>query len=179
MTIGWAERRAQELLAGLPRRLTHVEAVARRAASAATIADDAELLVCAAWLHDIGYSEAIGKSGFHPVDGASYLRDVGASERLCGLVAHHSAARIEARRRGIEIDWPDEQSALRDALWWADMTTTPDGGVTPVQQRIEEVQQRYGSAHVVANSVAEASPELLAAAARTEQRIADAAAQLK
>jgi hypothetical protein len=33
--------------------------------------------VAAAWLHDIGYAPAIAESGtgFHPLDGARYLRD--------------------------------------------------------------------------------------------------------
>ncbi len=73
------------------------------------------------------------------------------------------------------IDWADERTALRDALWWADMTTTPTGGITDVSSRIEEVLQRYGPDHVVARSVLESRSELLAAAERTEQMIFDQA----
>lgn len=167
----WAQRIARELLSTLPRRVAHVEGVARRAAEAASAVSDPGLLVVAAWLHDIGYAPTLVKSGFHPVDGAQYLQQIGAGERLCGLVANHSCAHVEARRRGIPIEWADEESAERDALWWADMTTTPDGDVTTVSARIAEVQERYGREHVVSLSVSEAGPDLLAAAARTEERI--------
>jgi len=32
-----------------------------------------EVLIMAGWLHDIGYSTAIGHTRFHPLDGAVYL----------------------------------------------------------------------------------------------------------
>ncbi|MFE2961838.1 HD domain-containing protein [Nocardia tengchongensis] len=167
--VAWARHLAQAHLASaLPQRWHHVLGVVQRAESAARVVDDPDLLVAAAWLHDIGYAPDICATGLHPVDGAKFLRQQGADDRLCGLVAHHSCARVEARNRGISIDWPDEQSPLRDALWWADMTTTPSGELTAVESRIAEVRERYGPGHVVAKSVSEAAPELLAAAARTE-----------
>jgi hypothetical protein len=167
----WAERIARRYLAALPRRLAHVEGVARQAESAGDVTDVPELLVVSAWLHDIGYAPDIARTGFHPVDGADFLRASGVDERLCALVANHSCACVEARRRGVVIEWADEESAVRDALWWADMTTTPTGEVTTVRERIVEVHSRYGPEHVVAQSVAEAAPELIAAADRTERRL--------
>ncbi|MFG3617440.1 HD domain-containing protein [Nocardia sp. NPDC047654] len=162
---------ARRYLVSLPRRLAHVEGVARQAVRAAAVVDDPDLLVRAAWLHDIGYAPALMRLGFHPVDGAEFLRGRGVDDRLCALVAHHSCACIEARRRGVILEWPDEESALRDALWWADMTTTPEGDVTSVRERIAEVRERYGPEHVVSQSVAEAAPHLIAAAERTEWRM--------
>ncbi|MGK8501324.1 HD domain-containing protein [Nocardia asiatica] len=170
-SVAWAQQLARRYLTSLPRRLAHVEGVARQAAHAAAVADDPDLLVTAAWLHDIGYAPALARIGFHPVDGAEFLRGRGVDDRLCALVANHSCACIEARRRGLAIEWPDEESALRDALWWADMTTTPAGDVTSVRERIAEVQERYGPEHVVSQSVAEAAPHLIAAADRTERRM--------
>ncbi|MFI2473892.1 HD domain-containing protein [Nocardia xishanensis] len=176
---GWAEQLAQSCLAELPQRWRHVQGVVRQAERAADTVDDPDLLITAAWVHDIGYSPEAVQSGCHAVDGAAFLRDRGAPDRLCALVAHHSCARVEAHYRGVPIAWPDERTPLRDALWWADMTTTPTGGATSVEERIAEVRARYGSGHVVADSVAEAAPYLIEAVARTEQRIADAAAQVK
>lgn len=152
----------------LPRRLQHVEGVARRAAEAAGAVDDPEVLVAAAWLHDIGYGADLATTGFHPVDGAEFLRAQGAPHRLCALVANHSCACVEGRRRGIPVGWVGELTPLRDALWWADMTTTPTGEPTSVRSRIAEVLARYGPDHVVSASVAEAAPQLVAAAERTE-----------
>ena len=68
----WAEALAERYLSqALPRRWAHVQAVAGRAASAAdALGDDADLLVCAAWLHDIGYAPSVADTGFHSLDGA-------------------------------------------------------------------------------------------------------------
>ncbi|MFD8249778.1 HD domain-containing protein [Nocardia sp. NPDC059691] len=170
-TVAWAEQLARRYLASLPRRLAHVEGVARQASCAAAVVDDPSLLVAAAWLHDVGYAPALKRIGFHPVDGAEFLRERGFGDRLCGLVANHSCACVEARRRGMSIGWPDEETALRDALWWADMTTTPTGEVTGVRERISEVEERYGPDHVVSQSVTEAAPHLIGAADRTETRL--------
>ncbi|WP_406272485.1 HD domain-containing protein [Nocardia sp. NBC_00881] len=167
--VAWAARLAQESLDGMSRRWQHVQGVARHAKQAVDVVDDADLLLVAAWLHDIGYAPSIRRTGFHPVDGAEFLRQQGAPTRLCALVANHSCARVEARNRDIEIDWSDEQTALRDALWWADMTTTPTGETTDVRSRVAEVRERYGPDHVVSKSLDEAAPELIEAAERTEK----------
>ena len=71
------------------------------------IGPDADLLVVAAWLHDIGYAAPLVDTGFRPTDGARYLRRVGVDERLCGLVAHHSAARYDAKLRNLGADVAD------------------------------------------------------------------------
>jgi hypothetical protein len=67
----------------------------------------------------------------------------------------------------------DEKTALRDALWWADMTTTPDGRPTNIHDRIEEIQKRYGPEDLVTFFIRQAKPELMAAVERTEQRMRD------
>ncbi|MGW6728619.1 HD domain-containing protein [Nocardia sp. NPDC055029] len=165
--VVWAEEVARVCLRDLPRRLQHVEGVARRAATVADAVDDPALLVAAAWLHDIGYSAQLATTGFHPVDGAEFLRTEGAPHRLCALVTNHSCACVEARRRGIPLLWEDEP-ALRDALRWADMSTRQAGEPTDVRSRIAEVLERYGPDHVVSASVAESAPQLVAAVERTQ-----------
>ena len=73
-----AEDLAEPMLAAsLPRRWRHVRSVARRArwvAKQLSLSDD---LVAAAWLHDIGYAPELVVTGFHPLDGARYLRREG------------------------------------------------------------------------------------------------------
>lgn len=136
--------------------------------------DDRDVLVSAAILHDLGYASRFSFTGFHPLDGAVYLRKINAPARLCALVAHHSCAYLEAELRGLSAElsqWQDEQTSLRDALWWADMTTTPDGEPTNVHDRIEEIQKRYGPEDLVTFFIRQAKPELVAAAERTEERL--------
>ncbi|MCX2948139.1 HD domain-containing protein [Lentzea sp. NEAU-D7] len=168
---------ARNLLSGvLPQRWEHVQGVALRAREAAPLFEslEGELLVSAAVLHDIGYSPDIAVTGFHPLDGAAFLSSNGVDRRLCALVAHHSCAYREAELRGLSAKlagWTDEATALRDALWWADMTTTPSGKTTNVHDRIEEIQKRYGPEDLVTFFVRQAKPELVAAVERTERRL--------
>ncbi|WP_090066330.1 HD domain-containing protein [Lentzea flaviverrucosa] len=164
------------LKSDLPQRWQHVQGVAAksRAAGHLFLDDERSLLIAAALLHDIGYSPKIANSGFHPLDGALFLKSIGAPRRLCALVAHHSCAHQEAELRGMSAElaeWSDEGTSLRDALWWADMTTTPDGVSTNVHDRIEEIQERYGPEHVVAFFIRQARTEIVAAVERTEERL--------
>ena len=172
----------QYLAKPLPRRWVHVRAVAARAAAiSCVVPDDRDLIVSAAWLHDIGYAPPLVRVGFHPLDGARCLRDLGAEPRLSRLVAHHSGAAIEAEVRGLgdglNAEFPQERSSAADALWYADLTTGPDGEVLTVEERLAEIEQRYGPGDVVTRFVDRARPELVAAVRRTEARLELAAAQ--
>lgn len=174
---GWAWSTAEQLLShDLPRRWVHVLGVGERAKMASPLftLSDADVLVSAALLHDIGYSPSIGDTGFHPLDGARFLRDEKIDKRVCALVAHHSCAYREAELRNLSgalAEWEDERGSLRDALWWADMTTSPDGEVTNVHDRIEEIQKRYGSEDLVTFFIRQAKSELVGAVERTEERL--------
>lgn len=175
--VEWARVRSEDLLSrSLPRRWVHVQGVASRSRRAALWFEetDRSLLEAAALLHDVGYSPAVCNSGFHPLDGARHLRQLDAPERLCALVAHHSCAYREAELRGLSgelTEWVDEETPLRDALWWADMTTSPDGVTVPFDERIKEIQERYGPQDLVTFFIRQAEPELRGAVERTEARL--------
>ncbi len=161
----------------LPRRWSHVQGVGRTAESIADlVGDDGQLLACAAWLHDIGYSPDASASGFHALDGARYLRDVEhADDRLCRLVARHSCAYIEALNRGLTgqlAEFPPIDGLTADALTYCDMTTTPDGGTTDVDFRLREIVDRYSDGDVVAESIKTAAPEVRAAVDRVTAALA-------
>ena len=67
---------------------------------------------------------------FHPLDGARYLRELGAPQRIVDLVAFHSSAWAEAQEFGVAdelAEFHDERTLTRDLLWYCDMTTGPDG----------------------------------------------------
>lgn len=166
----WAEELARKLLeVPLPRRWAHVQGVAARARTLAPILDhDAELLEAAAWLHDIGYSPYVADTGFHPLDGARYLRDVQhAEETVCRLVAQHTGAMIEAEERGLAdilaSEFEPASQYLGDALIYCDITTSPDGKQVTADQRLAEIQDRYGEGHLVSRSIRRATPQLLSA----------------
>ncbi|MFJ6772090.1 HD domain-containing protein [Kitasatospora sp. NPDC091257] len=173
----WAYDLAESLLStDLPRRWTHSKGVADRARTLAGIlGPDAELLESAAVLHDVGYSPRIVHTGFHPLDGARFLRSENVDERVVRLVAHHSCALLEAEERGLrhelEAEFPLEEPHLVDALIYCDMTTTPDGTLTTTPDRIAEIVGRYGPDSIVGRFIRRAEPEINAAARRVEVRL--------
>ena len=169
---------ARSLLAEpLPRRWAHTEGVAAQADRLAAVAgDDADLLTAAAWLHDVGYSPGLVKTGFHPLDGARYLRDVEhVDDRLCRLVAHHSCATIEAEERGLiaelVAEFPPEPDNLTEALIYCDMTTDPAGSLVDFDTRLDEIPRRYGPGDVVSRSMRRAAPAIRRAISHIEQRM--------
>jgi HD superfamily phosphodiesterase len=170
----WASELARTLLAEpLPRRWAHTQGVAAQAQTLAPIlGDDADLLVAAAWLHDIGYAPTLVDTGFHPLDGARYLRDnCHADPRLCRLVAHHSCAIIEAEERGLTrqlaAEFTPERDNLTQALIYCDMTTGPDGQSMTVYARLAEIRHRYGDNQEVGRFIRRAAPVLTAATRST------------
>jgi HD domain len=170
--VEWARDWAETLLKPLGNRWLHVQGVAAAASLVGRCLDsgDREQLVAAAYLHDIGYADPIAASGFHPLDGARFVRSLG-EERLAGLVAHHSEAHIEADERGLAhelAEFPLERSAVADALTYCDLTTGPAGARLPLGERLAEIVARYGDDHVVTRSVRRARPHLSGAVARTE-----------
>ena len=181
MPIGWLVVKVEQvrslasdyLAMDLPRRWLHVQGVARRAVQVApSLTVSGNTLVCAAWLHDIGYAPALAVTAFHPLDGARFLTETRASRRLAGLVAHHSCAALEAELRGMAdqvAEFDDEDGAVRDALWYCDITTSPDGDPVEATERIAEIKHRYGPGHLVTRFITLATPDLLAAVDRTEQ----------
>jgi hypothetical protein len=153
-----------------PARRRHSLAVGEKAARAAPVAAD-ELradLVTAATLDDIGYAHS--RLDLHPLDGASFLASEGFSAVVCHLVAHHSASTYEAEARGIDLAAYREFDSGRDDLgpahavvWWADLTTGPDGEDLSVEDRLDDIAARYPADHVVARNVATIRPVLVAA----------------
>ena len=95
---------------------------------------------------------------------------------LCRLVAHHSCAVIEAEERGLahvltrEFAPPPQQ--LADALTFCDMTTSPDGNMLPVEQRLAEILARYGPEHLVTRSITRSGPHIAAADATVARKLA-------
>jgi putative nucleotidyltransferase with HDIG domain len=167
---------AESLLSGLPERWCHTMAVAARAAQlATTVAEaDRDMLVAAAWLHDVGYGEAAVDTGFHPLDGARLLRREGWPHRLTCLVAHHSGADYVAAARGIlglTREFPHEHSPVSDALTYADQTTGPTGQPVTMAERMADMLRRHGPDSANARAQPLRERYLLAVAGRVEARL--------
>ncbi|WP_332261510.1 HD domain-containing protein [Micromonospora chokoriensis] len=153
-----------------------MQAVAAKAGRIAPLAEaDVEVAVAAAWLHDIGYAPDIVNTGMHALDGARWLLREGFSSRVAGLVAHHSCASYEADERGLaevlSSEFMREESPTSDVLWFADMTTGPDGQDLTVKERLAEIRERYGPEDLVSRFWARAEPALTDAVRRARGRM--------
>jgi predicted hydrolase (HD superfamily) len=165
-----AQALARSLLAAeLPVRWVHTQAVAAQARTLLpAFGGDTEVIESAAWLHDIGYAQALQRTGFHPLDGARYLRDLPFGDPdIWILVAHHSCASIEADERGLgdvlRAEFPatgGNVARLIAALTYCDMTAGSRGQPVSVDERITEILDRYGRGDVVYLAVKSAAPQL-------------------
>ncbi|MER5598009.1 HD domain-containing protein [Streptomyces sp. NPDC002265] len=182
----WAYELAGELLRdSLPRRWAHTQGVAACAQTLALlVGDDVGVLESAAVLHDVGYAPPLVDTGFHPLDGARYLRDThAADERVVRLVANHTYALLEAEERGLRDELADEFPLLNDpllvdALVYCDMTTTPDGRRTTPHERLKEILDRYGEDSVVGRFIRRAAPHIHASVDRVRAAAVEAGVEL-
>jgi hypothetical protein len=164
------------LLRGLADRAMHSRLAGLQAWRVRTTvpAADADLLVSAALLHDIGYAPALRQTGFHPIDGANFLLRLGAPTRLAALVAHHSEAHLLAAAHGLRPQlsrFHREEGPITDALTYADMTAGPRGVPMSVPDRLADIAARH--AHEDPQLVAARQarvPLLLAATERVRLR---------
>jgi HD superfamily phosphodiesterase len=172
----WAAAHAEALLGDADQRWDHIRGVASRAQelTARLELPDGDALVAAAYLHDVGYSPDLADSGFHPLDGARHLRELG-EERLARLVAHHGGADEEASLRGLadELDaFVAEDTLVARALDYCDLTVGPNCETMTPAERFDEVEARYGAEHIVTRGLRLAWPRL-------EGRLAEVAELLK
>ena len=172
--VAWSRSLARRYLDIPQFRMTrwrHVQAVAASATRVSPICGaDRDLVIAAAWLHDIGYSPRLVQTGFHPVDGALFLDGLGADSRIVSLVAHHSAAYAEAELRGLTshyLQWADSEGPATDVLWFADMTTSFTGEPVQFDGRVLDIRRRWGPDHTVTRAIEASAPRLRAAIART------------
>ena len=175
----WAAREGEIRLARLGSRWSHARGVAARAEEIAGAVDphDRPVLIAAAYLHDVGYAAELVVHGFHPLDGALWLRAQG-QVRLAGLVAHHTGAMFEASAHGLAdalAAFHDERSPVSDALAYSDLTTGPNGEPMSVAERLSEIERRYGPGSLVVRALEDASSALEAMIRRTEARLVSCA----
>jgi hypothetical protein len=171
-----AQAIAYELL-GDSERYRHSQGVAERARELSITVPEAEidLLISAAWLHDIGYAAPLRRTGFHPLDGAFGLAARGADTTLTRLVAHHSAARLVARAQGLQKEmavYAPLPGPTADALTAADQTIGPEGAAMTVEERMRDMLDRHGPDSPHARAHAVRGPQLFATAARVAARLA-------
>lgn len=175
--VAMAREQACRLLDGNSERARHSAGVAARAwtLSAAVSRTEVSVLVAAAWLHDIGYATALQDTGFHPLDGARYLRSTGWDPRICDLVAHHSGSRfvaaVNGQRAGL-AEFTFSVDPVTDALTAADQSIGTYGIPLTPHERMRDMLQRHGPNSPNARAHPLRSDYVSAASRRVEQRLA-------
>ncbi|MGH3260568.1 MAG: HD domain-containing protein [Trebonia sp.] len=136
------------MLEPLGARWRHTLGVVERAFEVASVLaeDDADVVVAAAYVHDVGYAPELSETGFHPLDGARFARGSGHG-RLAGLVAYHCSSEAEAIERGLRdelAEFEDERSGVSRALTYCDLTTDAEGRRVDPAERLRGIRERYG-----------------------------------
>jgi hypothetical protein len=178
-TVLRARAIAEKRLGCAAPRWAHVRGVAGAAEPMVADLDviEGDAVVAAAWLHDIGYATSLARTGFHPVDGARFVRDSGFSELIVSLVAFHSGAEFEAHERGKEsllMEFARPPEELLDIVTYCDLTVGPAGTPICAKDRIADVLDRYCANDPVHRAIRVAREPLLAAVARVEHMAARA-----
>lgn len=169
---------ADRLLRDVGTRLAHSAGVAAQVQRVGGLLDGSWRLAVieAAWLHDAGYNERLALTGFHPLDGARWLRDHCWPGKTCRLVAWHSAAATEGALRGLDHELAGEFEPppwlAGAALTWADLTSSPSGERWAVGRRLADILRRHPTDSVAHRATVAALPALWGAAREIEALLA-------
>lgn len=156
-----------------PRRWRHVDGAIRLAEEVApALGEDGDLLVAAVAAVGAGWAPQYAETGFASLDGARLVERLGGPSRLAALVAHYIASAFEAELRGLGgpyVAYEDEQTAVRDALWYCDLSVGPDGDRIGAEARLAEIAIRYGDDPIVGQWLEHRGPQLIQACIRTRK----------
>ena len=173
LLVPLAQDVARDLLGAQPQRWAHTQGVGRRSEELVRLANlddaEAEVLVAAGWLHDVGYAPRARRTGFPPLDGALHLEHEGWPDEITQLVAHHSGARFVADVHGLSEElahFAVPGGRALDLLSYADQTVGPAGLRVRVEDRIDDTLRRHGPDSPSARAHARRGPYLLETAAR-------------
>jgi hypothetical protein len=139
--------------------------------------DELDVLLAAGYLHDVGYAPDLAQLGFHPLDGARFVRDAG-RERLAG--AGCSPPCVGRGGRGARLRgragarFPAEASIVARALTYCDLTTGPDGEKVGVSARLVELGERRGEDDPTVRAVRREAARLSAVVDEMESLLAAA-----
>ena len=156
----------QESFSSETSRLRHIEVIAQKVresverinVSHSHLKLDSDLAYRAALLHDIGYVKELQKIGFHPSDGAQFLREHKHPE-LADLIEGHSCSPEEAILLGHRAISPSENIIAKLITYW-DMRVKQGGQIVSYKERLDDILSRYGETSLVARANLQAKPRL-------------------
>lgn len=135
-------------------RFAHMQQASKTAKRIATQTglngDKADRLITATLFHDVGYSEKLKQTGFHPLDGAAFLAHAGAQEEVIEAVLWHSSteqdikALPEVENIYKNFPPPSKNNQTLKGVSYCDFRTSPVGESFSFGQRIAEFRNRFG-----------------------------------
>ncbi|MFD1721369.1 HD domain-containing protein [Amnibacterium endophyticum] len=176
--VGRARLLSRELLREDPQRMAHSAGVAHvvgRTATALAL-PERDLLVAAAWLHDVGYASPAVRRRVHGVDDAVRAEAAGMPPLVVELVAHHSCAVLEARRAGVHDvlrRFAPPPAPLMDVLDHADAVVSKQGLPRTSTIRLWEAVHRHQDDRIRYEALLVALPARERAVRRVEARLAE------
>jgi len=155
------EKLVKKILKFYPKRLKHtfgVREIAENLFSSIFSPDQQRKLITATLFHDIGYSEDLIITGFHPLDGAIFLAHHGFDDDILRAILNHTGAIGEANYHGIAKTVYEKlplhkTSDIDDALTFCDLRTSPVGEPVTPDERYKEIIERYGKFHYVSQNI--------------------------
>ena len=147
-----------EQLGEQPRRLAHVLRVTEKVRESAKVIEEnhpelpfkADLAICAALLHDIGYAKSLAVTGFHPIDGFNFLKQQGFDE-LARLIVGHSCSPEEAELNGLDEIISSDSLEAKLVTYW-DMRVKQGGRLVSYEERLNDIITRYGEHSIVSQA---------------------------
>ena len=145
-----AQQLARSLLGGLPDRWMHTQAAAAQAllVAAAVSPPERDLLIAAAWLHDIGYAAQLNETAFTrstAPDSCARSARPGHGPRRSQTTPRRPAREARGRRDQLEAEFPRAGLLVSDALAYADMTAGPTGQRMTVPDRLVDIRLRHAA----------------------------------
>ncbi|WP_052807376.1 HAD-IA family hydrolase [Risungbinella massiliensis] len=122
------------------------------------------------YLHDVGYSPSLIRTGFHPIDGAIYALEHGFELDVIMAILFHGGADGEAQLHGGKIREMYEklskfvttsQQERIDFLTYCDIHTSPDGQTITIEERLADIWSRYNVETVVYQNMKQQVPYLM------------------
>lgn len=108
-----------------------------------------QLILSAALLHDVGYTESYKITGFHPVDGYLLIKDLFPKE-VSDTVLYHSFAFDEMLYRRVDLksyyrgSVPAESYETWRLVTMADLQSDGQGNKVTVHGRYADIAERHG-----------------------------------
>jgi hypothetical protein len=121
-----------------------------------------EELVNIAYLHDIGYSDKLVKTGYHPLDGATFCERSGYSKEVVSAVMFHSGAFEDVERNfpdlmetylGYKYYLSQKMNIYIDLITYCDLHRSSSGKKVKLKERLEEIFKSYGETHNVSLTI--------------------------